>query len=164
MSLDPNTTTLQEARIWLRDRIKEGRLCPCCNQNAKMYRRKLNSAMARGLIFLYQLWREDPNAWWDVTQEISDRKIVDLLRSREWPKAKYWDLIEQKPGKRSDGAPNSGMWRITDLGRKFVLQQIQVPSHAFVFDKKCRGLDGDDTTIVQALGKRFHYDDLMQGI
>jgi hypothetical protein len=46
--------TLAEAQDWLRERLPDGAKCPCCTQFAKVYRRKINSAMAWQLI---EAWR-----------------------------------------------------------------------------------------------------------
>lgn len=46
--------TLAEAQQWLAERITGGARCPCCNQYSKVYRRQINSGMARSLIAMYR--------------------------------------------------------------------------------------------------------------
>jgi hypothetical protein len=45
--------TLADAQKWLAERVKGGARCPCCNQFTKVYRRQINSGMARSLIAMY---------------------------------------------------------------------------------------------------------------
>ena len=42
-----------------RERWLEGMECPCCNQNVKLYKRKLNSNMARFLCSLVSAWKRE---------------------------------------------------------------------------------------------------------
>ena len=41
ISEDDNSMTLTEAKQWLKERLDEGTRCPCCNQYAKIYKRKI---------------------------------------------------------------------------------------------------------------------------
>jgi hypothetical protein len=41
--------TITEAKDFLNENYKDGCICPCCNQTVKLYKRKLNSGMARVL-------------------------------------------------------------------------------------------------------------------
>ena len=47
MALDPATTTLSQAKDWLRVRLDEGAKCPCCAQHAKLYKRNRNRLVGR---------------------------------------------------------------------------------------------------------------------
>ena len=51
--------TLEEAKNWLRARIAKGATCPLCHKYAKLYKRKLNSGMAKFLLDFYKLGRHD---------------------------------------------------------------------------------------------------------
>jgi hypothetical protein len=75
-------------------------------------------------------------------------------------KLRYWGLVVEFDATRDDGG-RPGLWRITDLGERFVLGRVTVPSHAVVFLARLLRLDGDDMTVRDALGERFDYDELM---
>ncbi len=146
-------TTLAEAQDWLRERIDEGAACPCCTQFAKVYRRKINSGQARSLI---RMWRRCGTDWCHVPTEIG-------ARSREEGKLAYWDILEEETERRDDGG-RAGWWRITDLGSRFVLDQIRLPKYARIYDGRCLGLIGEPQGIRDALGTKFDYRGLMDGI
>ncbi len=137
----------------VRDRRDKGTVCPGCGQFAKVYRRKLNSGMARSLIAMY---RAAGTTWTNVT-EVTDR------RSREEGKLAYWGLVEEAPDGREDGG-RAGLWRVTRKGELFVLNLTTVPSYAEVYNGHCLRIFGDETTISRALGSKFNYSDLMAGI
>lgn len=49
--------TLEQAKQLLRDAVKIGEAieCPCCKQMVKIYKRKLNSGMAKALLLIYKI-------------------------------------------------------------------------------------------------------------
>lgn len=150
----PGNTPLADAQVWLRNRVDKGERCPCCTQFAKVYRRKINSGMARSLIRMYHI---SPGDWIHLPTEIG-------ARSREEGKLAYWGLVEEENTLRPDGG-RAGYWRITPLGHAFVLGNIALPKYARIYDGRCLGLDtSEKATIKDALGTAFDYDDLMQGI
>lgn len=144
--MDANeNTTLSESIDWLQDRIEEGAECPCCGQFAKVYQRKINSGIARMLITMSR----QPQQWCHMPT---------LGASGGDPaKARYWGLIEE--------SDPPGHWRLTQLGRDFVANQARVPKFARIYDGRLLGLEGSETvSIIDALGTRFNYDELMRGI
>ena len=125
--------TLKEAKDWLRDRIcKDGDNCPCCNQFAKIYKRKLNYAMARDLIWLVRYSRRVENGWVKVSKEAPKR----VHKSRELPKLAYWQLIEPLLAESDCGAKTSGTWRPTENGILFAKGEIRVDKYVYVYNKK----------------------------
>lgn len=150
MSL-PLTTTLADAKAWLLNRLEDGDRCPCCGQNAKLYKRKINSGMARSLIHIYRIGGKG----WVHVRAIG-------AQSREEGKLAYWGLLEEQTGVGLHGG-RAGYWRVTDLGEAFLKHGLLVPKYAKVYDGKVRGFEGDDVGIREALGTKFNYDDLMKG-
>ncbi len=161
----PDDALLAEAVRWVMRHRDDGVECPCCGQFAKVYRRKLNSAMARGVLFLYELDTRKPGEWWHVAEEVAKRDdLAHIQRSREWPKAKYWGLIEEKDEEREDGG-KAGWWRITAAGKEFARGNGRQPRHALVYNACVLGLDALETTdIRRALGDKFDYSELMARI
>jgi len=146
---------VSDAVAYVRDYVllhrDKGVVCPGCEQFAKVYKRKVNSGMARSLIAMY---RAGGTTWVDVTQ-VTDR------RSREEGKLAYWGLVEEFTEGRADGG-RAGMWRVTALGRSFVLGHCTIPQTAEVYNGVCLRTYGPDTSIVTALGTKFDYRTLME--
>lgn len=153
MTVDTDLS-LEEARAWLRERVDEGERCPCCTQFAKVYKRSINSTMARGLIDIY---RASGQEWCHVR---TLRRRSGAGDNREESKLRYWGLVEEESERREDGG-RSGWWRVTPVGQQFVLGQLHVAKYAHIYDGRCLRLSGPLVTIRQALGSRFNYDELM---
>ena len=145
--------TLEQAKQWLRDRVDDGARCPCCNQYAKIYRRKLNSGMAAALVRMYRTHGCD---WQDKT--ITLRGYAAAARDESL--LRYWDLLEEATDTRDDGG-RAGWWRVTTRGAHFVQGFAKVQSHALVYDSNLRSLDGPMVTIHDCLGAKFSLAELM---
>lgn len=147
--------TLREAKGDLNVRVTsgEGVTCPCCGQLAKMYKRKINSTMARAAITMF---RAGPSAgFMHVPSLPGDMHEVSQLV--------WWGLIEEKPGRRDDEGRH-GWWRLTKEGVEFVLGQRKVVKYMLVYDHNVIGSEGDLVDIKDALGSKFNYHELMEGI
>lgn len=143
-------SSLEEAKAWLRARVEEGAQCPCCNQLAKIYKRKINSTMARALITLYRV---------NATDEYIH--TADLPGdTHEMSQLVWWGLIEEERVRREDGG-RAGHWRITTKGGMFVHGDLLVLKYARVYDGRCLGLVGEPVDIKQCLGSKFDYGELM---
>lgn len=163
---NPEFATLEEARTFLRKHFDKGAQCPVCRQFVKRYQRKLNSRMAYALILIYYHFRSvgaGTNHWLDVNKYLLSKDVhsgaanVALLR--------FWDLLERKPDKKSDGN-HSGMYRITDLGIRFVQGECRVPKYIYLYNSRVLKrdlLEVEQISIQQALGDRFNYTELMEG-
>lgn len=151
----PYNPSLIQAKAWLRQRIRDGEKCPCCNQYVKIYKRSIHHTIAHSLIQLYRISAMTPDGWVHVPT---------MLRGTgergEVGKARYWGLVEEATEKRDDGG-RAGYWRLTDIGRKFVENRWVVKRHALVFDSRCLGFEGDHISITDALGDKFDYQELM---
>lgn len=152
----------------IRQKIKaherEGCFCPVCEGIVKVYRRKLNSTMARQLITTYRL-QYDANGnsrgveWVDIFTICKDTAVA----GGDFAKLVYWGLIEQMPHEAGDdGKKTSGMWRITDKGISFVLGHRGVKNAVFLLNGEVVGWDDKPATIKTALGEHFDYNELMR--
>lgn len=152
-------TPHRDVKSWLLAQVYEpgGATCPTCTQHAQVYRRTINSGMARSLIALLRLDQDDPDGWVHVPTQIG-------ARSREEGKLAYWALAEEERAVRPDGG-RTGYWRITRHGRAFALGLVRVPKYAQVYDGRCLGLEtrGDYVDIHDALGKSFDLNELLRG-
>ncbi len=117
---DINTTTLKQAKDFLRLYAEKGVRCPCCKQYVKVYRRVLGSQMARWLIWLVRTWEQTDKARYGSTPRFAfDRRFEEgtdvgvwvyirqsPVRGGDYAKLIHWGLVEQKPNEkpRDNGA------------------------------------------------------------
>lgn len=147
--------TLEYAQREMASALREGTTCPCCGQHAQLYKRKLNSGMARALIFIY-LRNRMRAGYFHVLKELTFEKS-----GGDYGKLVHWGLIEQMQGDTDDGNPESGLYRITPLGERFALMQAKVPKWTYHYNQICLGTGGGLITIRQALRDKFNYSELM---
>lgn len=147
--------TIAEAKKHLRYNFQEGTDCPCCGQFVKSYRRSISGAMAYGLLLVYKEQRES-DSWVDTTELFQQRMFADFAKLR------FWNLIEKLEGKREDGSKRIGIWRLTNEGKAFVTEYIEVPKYALVYNNTKIGQDGEYVSIKDCLGKKFDYAEIMQ--
>lgn len=154
--------SLAEASKWVSDNSPDGVICPCCEQVAKIYRRKLNRAMAYALICVYRLRDEvDDGGWLDIPKLLSKHGLMAVMRSREYQKLCYWSLLESKDEKRGDGG-KVGKYRLTDTGVLFVSNKLALPRHVLLYNGAVIETDASHKiTIREALGDKFNYEELM---
>lgn len=151
--------TIDETKKYLLKNGKEGVSCPCCGQFVKLYKRKLNSGMA---IFLVGLYRLDKRKTKSIFSNKEIYKEVNIAQgARDHAAMAHWKLIEEPNINIVSGKKKNGLWMITPLGRNFVNSYVNVPSHIFLYNKKCKGFSNTLTTITNALGKKFNYQELM---
>ncbi len=144
----------------------DGVVCPCCDQFCKLYRRKLNSGMARALIAIATV----QNRVETQTRELDINFFVETPKLRfsngEYARLRWWGLLEQRKlrqdEKESGEKKNSGRWRLTDKGRQFVEGKIRIPRDIFIYNNVVTGFSIEDISIHEALGKKFNYDELMK--
>lgn len=148
--------TLEEGKDFLRENFDKGCTCPCCGQFVKLYKRKLNSGMARNLTRIYL--------------ESKDGKYIhveDVLRKykdhsgHDWALLRFWGLIEEIPNEMPSASNSSGMWKITYKGKQFVRNQISIPKRVHLYNNKFFSFSKETTTIVGALGDKFDYQQLI---
>ena len=156
-----NTTTLEEAKKMLRENFDTGIECPCCGQFVKKYNRKITSAMAYGLILLYQYNKKNPGEWVHVENYFKSLNIPSSIRG-DISKLRYWHLIEKKSEIREDGSNRNGYYRIDNLnGISFVENRKRVSARAYIYNQRVYGFSPETVTIAECLGKKFNYKELM---
>lgn len=153
------TETLHEARLrTLEARWLEGAHCPCCDQFAKVYRRKFTSSMSRALIYIYGYFqRPDAETWLHVDKFLKKTPV----NCREFVITIAWGVIERMPGERPDGSRRVGYYRITDLGKAFVERRAKIPARVYFYNQESIGQDDKVVSIDECLGVKFDYGELM---
>lgn len=133
--------------------------CPCCSQKVNMCSYKIYDSSALALIKLKQLTdkKKKPYHVYDFAESTALH-----VRASHYADLRHWGLIE--PFKSNDPKKkSSGFWTITQKGIDFVEGKIRLPEKIKMFNNTFFGYDGDDIDIIQALGQKFNYYEIMLG-
>jgi hypothetical protein len=151
--------TLEDAKAFLREHWCEGAYCPCCKQAVKLYKRKLNKAMA---ICLFELFKRNTDEYLHI-QDLQNNKRFRLhMNGGNFATMKYWGVIEQIEKDEDDTTRRtSGCWRITQKGRNFILSRITIPKYIFTYNMSLHSVSEEQTNIAESLTERFNYQELM---
>jgi len=156
-------TPLWQAREWLLGARSEGTTCPCCGQYARVYKRRLNYAMAYALVLVYRHFSLKPETeWLHLPSFLNGRGV--LARGGDPAKLRYWGLLVGSGGVRDDDSGRVGEYRITELGRAFVERMTDVPAHLYLYNNDVLGSGDQRIYIDEALGKHFNYAELMSSM
>jgi hypothetical protein len=151
---DSGVDSLMAARSFVAANVEKGIACPCCDQFVRLYKRKLNTNMARFLCSLVRLsLRRGRDAW--VSFKDCD------FDGRDYPYVALWGLAETRSNDDAS-KKNSGQWKPTQKGIDFVLAGLRVPSHVHVLNNRVVGWSDDTVDVKSALGAAFNYDELME--
>ena len=156
--------TLDHAQQAFKEKLRDGTTCPCCGRFGKIYRRKLNSKMARATIEMFRLDEKRPGAWIHVARELDYN-----LRGSDYGLLPAWKFIEQ-PGEdaKGDGNPHGGRYRITPLGRGFVKGLVPARKYVYTYNDSVIEIEEAEASetiwIRDALGSHFSYTELMKEI
>lgn len=152
---------LSEVREYLKQNYSSGCSCPACGQHVELYRRGLNSSMARALIIIFRVHRKlgfDKGI--KMNQEIANMGIP--ANNIEYAKLAYWGLLEQSTDE--EGKLSSGYWKITDKGCRFVQNvKMTIPKYVFIYNNKVQGYGKSNLNIIAALGDNYNYNKLLNG-
>ncbi len=140
------------------DKRIKGYCCAACNQYVKLYRRHFNSNMAVALIFLY---RNRERGFIHLENEMKEQ---GYKRCGDASYLRHYRLIEAKKEDRLDGSSRNGMYKISGLGILFVEMKHKVQNTFLTFNNKCEGFNGKEIDILEALGTKFSYNELMDNL
>jgi len=150
--------TLIDAKNELKTKLREGKLvtCPCCNQKAKIYRRKISSNVAYGLIVLAKKYYGE----FHLEKTLIELDLLKIVRS-DFPKLRYWGLIIALEGIREDGSSRNGFYSITEQGRVFIQGKISLPKYMCIYNNKAFKSTGGFVSIKDCLGEKYDYNETM---
>jgi len=159
-----STTTIDQAKKWLKRNTSKGGQCPCCHQRVQFYKRTLTSAMAYALVVIERRFRTESD-WLHVPQYLTAIGAAEASRGGDYAKLRDWGFIDPKPGKRDDESNRNGWWKITATGRAFARGEIRAPRRIEMYNQKPtrRDIGSETISIQEALGQRFDYGKLMAG-
>lgn len=147
--------TLQDAKDYLNENYEKGVKCPCCKQTVKLYKRKLNSGMARTLIAMFN----GPEGYIHVKNYLREN---NLRNTHDFTLLKFWKLIS--PPLENSSGQEVGLWKITDKGKQFCRGEIKVQKHVLILTNNHIGFSNEETSIKESLGDAFDYNELMRGL
>ena len=154
-----NIETLEEAKKYLRYHItKKGAACPCCTQFAKIYKRPLTYSMVHALALIYKSGTKD---FFHVEEYLKEEDCSASIRG-DFPKLRFWLMLEAYDESREDGSKRNGYYKITGLGEQFLKGNIAVPSFVKLYNNKKYGESDEMINIEQAVKNKFNYRELMK--
>lgn len=154
--------TLSEAIKFVDENSNKGVECPCCKQHVQIYTRPLTSSMVVALIIFYQSKNVDADDFGHAEDILKESKANSSIRG-DFPKLRFWGLIEPKSGEKNDGNKNNGLYKVTEKGEQFVQKLITVPATATIYNNTCIGFSEKQINIEEALKNKFNYNKLMTG-
>lgn len=145
--------TLVRAKLEWIDTIKGGGgNCPCCERWGKIYSRGINENMVKSLMWLNSIHTE----WVDVPNKAPKW----LLRSNQLPTLRWWGLVERAT--KTDKTKNfSGLWKITEKGKRFLSFGEEVPKLAFTYNGQVVGFSDELVMAKDCLKQGFDYSQIM---
>lgn len=131
--------------------------CPTCGELKRIYRRKIHSSMAAGLVVAAQLSDNGSTAVdvKDISSKLERFIHACVNPVADFAKLRHWGLIEP--------TAVGGVWNVTDAGLGFVAGDIKIPKLAHILDGECKKLCGPLVSIFSCLGSRFSLPELMWG-
>ncbi|NIQ80609.1 MAG: hypothetical protein GTN93_21455 [Anaerolineae bacterium] len=134
----------------------EADTCPECGRLLKVYRRKITTAMAYSLTKLHKIQKLKPDQFTHIMK-------FDAVRG-DFAKLKFWKIIEEGEGNGSIDTKSSGMWRITQYGLSFIMNNEEVPKYCLLkWGSEMIGFAGPALKMKDFLehGNKFSYAKLM---
>lgn len=155
----PDIETIPHAKLVLRNGWEKGVDCPCCKQKVRLWKRKINSGMCKGLLLILRI-QGSSNEFIHVPSEFTKHGVNH--GDTEFSKLFNWGLIEEKTKDLVDDKKSSGYWRITEKGRQFALNKIKVRKYIYVYNTALyKREDKTETSIVEAIADAFSYEELL---
>jgi hypothetical protein len=139
---------------WLLKIEGDGGYCPCCDRWGKIYKRPLNSSMARALMWLTKA--PDRGDGWT---HVPSTAPTWMLRSQQLATLHLWGLVKGFDSETK--LASSGLWKPTPLGVAFAENRARVQRYVYVYNNEVRGFDGDEISIIDALGEKYNYQNIM---
>lgn len=158
------TPTIEEIRAYMRERWGEGVECPCCSQNVKLWKRRVNRGMAEVLVALARETvrrriSPDHRPYINVERDLI-RGNEELQGARDWATLRFWNLIEPLGDGGSRKA--TGEWRITVGGLWIVSHpdRALLPDWIEVFNNRARGQSEEKRSLLDALQRPFSWQEV----
>jgi len=139
---------------YLRDNWEKGVHCPCCGQFVKLYRRKITSAMAWGLVLVYNRRKFTNEKTFHLEKFLKNQDCPSSIRG-DMSKLCHWQFLVKRPDL------GVGYYELLPLGEMFVRNEITVPRAVFIYNAKVYKRSNEQTNIREALKDKFNIDELL---
>lgn len=158
-------TTLREIQQYLEHgKHSPDTFCPACSQKYQVYRRNISSSIAIMLITAYRLGGTEKFVHVKRLSKILLLEFgINCTGGGDFAALRRWKLIEERPLRHDEDKKNSGWWRVTERGERFVLGKIRLKKYAIILKSRFLGLEGDFVSIKDCLKKKFSYRELLHG-
>jgi hypothetical protein len=160
----PPEKTLRQAQDEFKDTLKHKHkaICLCCERPASIVKRTMNVGYARAMIAIFHEDRLHPG-WIHLLNEFDYKTL-----GGDYGKLRHWGLVESKVEEENDDKGDKrGSYRITEKGKAFVLNQLKVRDHLFIYRDAPVEIEGDtflEVSIKEVVNVRFDYDELMKQV
>lgn len=166
MELPDNVTKAWEILIdyYSKNQPASGRCCCFCDRDLVIRNRSFNAGMARGLIYLYRMTKDQPpGTWLNLSGKALQANVFKMLRQAEYEKLEWWGLLEKREKRNDVTGKTGGFWRLTAKGIAFAESDIEIEKTMRDFVGQCYGPSNDKkTTLSEALRHRFSIFDLLK--
>ena len=135
--------------------LGDGGHCPCCDRWGKQYRRGINTTMANGMVWLAQ--HTVPGGEWVDVPKTAGR---DVLATNQFTTMRWWKMCERHIDVEDTERKHSGLWRITDLGARWVRGEVAVPRYVWTYNNEVKAIEGPDVYIGDIV-EGFSYPEVM---
>jgi len=149
VNVDANMTlATAHGQVWRS--LDEGAFCPCCQRNARRYKRPFHSEMAT---FLVRLSKMDPAKFHHLREVLPGGDVAPKV-STDGSYLVHWGLVKRHPVR-------TGCYRVTKAGIAFVRGQTVVPKVAWVYDGRPMHYSEEKVTIRDVLGSAVNVDAML---
>lgn len=132
---------------------KEGVVCPCCNQKAKVWKKSIVSTSVADLIMLVRLF--------DGEHALHKEDFTLTPKDRNFSQLVFWKLVYPEISNSKTSMRKAGMWVPTQEAYDFVTKVSKIPKYIQTYNNEFLGYDGEEIDVVEALNGKFDYDDLI---
>jgi hypothetical protein len=161
-------TTFNALRAAVKEGILKdaGVLCPCCDQQASVYYRRVNRSIVKVIAALGRFAEENGMmAWANIPTLFSTDPALrgsKASQGGQWAQAEKWWLVERKRGdQREDGSSRTGLARITKLGVAFLAGKYRIREYAIFYNNTLLGKAGDPMRVDDV--RDFDYQEIFGG-
>lgn len=135
--------------------------CGTCGQTCGIYKQSLTDNNAVMLIGLYTYSMKMENNPYGAYHQNLYATVG--TKSHGFALCAKFGLIESPPPEEFEDKRCSGKWHLTRLGRKFVEGKEEVSASLKIYDNRVIAFSKKKVDIIDVLGTKFSYNDLMRG-
>jgi hypothetical protein len=167
--LEGSQDTLQQLRDVWDTKIKgKGDVCDVCGRSGKLQHRRIYKAVAVALHKIYvqqciYLDRDPESEGWVYIRNTETNTGVEHIKTgtNDYSKLKFWGILEPKPND-DKSKKDSGSWRVTPKGVRFIHNKIAVPRYIWVYNDRVYDKSDDDLIYFRdCFNDHFDYEEYM---